>query len=64
MESKPFYLSKTFLFGALSVVVGVAGLFGYADFIPGDDAVQILEVVNGIIIIVLRFLTNQPISVR
>lgn len=61
---KPFYQSKTFWFGALSVLVGAAGLFGFAEFIPGDDTVQIMEVVNGIIIIVLRFLTSEPVSLR
>lgn len=62
--SKEFYRSKTFWFGVLSVVVGVAGLFGYADFVPGDETVQILEVINGIVVIVLRFLTNQGITLR
>lgn len=61
---KEFYKSKTFWFGALSVVVGVAGLFGFADFVPGDETVQIMEVVNGIVIIVLRFITDQGITLR
>ena len=62
--SKEFYRSKTFWFGVLSVLVGVAGLFGFADFVPGDETVQILEVINGIVVIVLRFLTNQGITLR
>ena len=57
--TKKFYRSKTFWFGALSVVIGVAGLFGFADFVPGDETVQIMEVINGIVVIALRFLTNQ-----
>ena len=62
--TKDFYRSKTFWFGALSVVIGVAGLFGYADFVPGDETVQIMEVVNGIVVIVLRFLTNQGVHLK
>ncbi len=62
--NKKFFESKTFWFGALSVLVGVAGLFGFAEFVPGDETVQIMEVVNGIVIIVLRFLTNQGITLR
>ncbi len=61
---KKFYESKTFWFGALSVLVGVAGLFGFADFVPGDETVQWMEVVNGIVVIILRFLTNKGISLR
>ena len=60
--SKKFYESKTFAFGAISVLVGVAGLFGFADFIPGEETVQIMEVVNGIVVILLRFKTNQAIT--
>ena len=62
--SKDFYRSKTFWFGALSVLVGVAGLFGFADFVPGDETVQIMEVINGIVVIALRFLTNQGIHLK
>ena len=62
--SKDFYRSKTFWFGALSVLVGVAGLFGFADFVPGDETVQIMEVINGIVIILLRFVTSGAIHLR
>ena len=62
--TKDFYRSKTFWFGALSVLVGVAGLFGFADFVPGDETVQIMEVINGIVVIALRFLTNQGIHLK
>ena len=61
---KDFWKSKTFWFGVLWVIVGVAGLFGYADYVPDSDVEQIAEIVNGIIIIVLRFLTSQGVALR
>ena len=60
---KEFYKSKTFWFGALWVVLGVAGLFGYADFEPSSDLEQIMEIVNGVLVILLRFLTNKGIKI-
>ncbi len=61
---KEFWKSKTFYFGALWVLIGVAGLFGYGDYVPDTDVEQIAEIVNGIIIIVLRFLSTQKVVLR
>ena len=61
---KEFYKSKTFRFGMLWVLVGIAGLFGYADYVPDSDVEQIAEIVNGIIIVVLRFLTSQKVALK
>lgn len=62
--SKSFKISKTVWFGALWIVVGAAGLFGFADFLPGENVVQIGEIVNGVLIIILRFLTNQGVHIK
>ena len=60
--TKKFYQSKTFWFGVLTVVVGVAGLFGFADYAPSTDLEQAMEIVLGAITILLRFLTKEPVS--
>ena len=62
MEEKKFWQSKTFYFGLLWVLVGVAGSFGYADFVPNEDWDQVGAIVNGLITILLRFLTSKGIT--
>ena len=59
---KKFYASKTFWFGALYVLVAAAGLFGFAEFQPSADLVQIVGLLTGVGIIVLRFLSNKGVS--
>ena len=59
---KSFWKSKTFYFGLLSIVVGVAGLFGYGDFVPDSNIIEYGEILNGLIVIALRFLTKEPIA--
>ena len=59
---KKFYQSKTFWFFILSLVVSVAGLFGFADFSPSTDQTQILAVIVSVVGILLRFLTKEPIE--
>ena len=58
---KKFYESKTFWFAILFGLVSVAGLFGYADYTPGSDTVEIVNVVVAVIVIVLRFVTDKKI---
>ena len=59
---KNFWQSKTFWFFLLSLVVSVAGAFGFADFVPeaafGEIGVAIISVVG----IVLRLITVKPID--
>ena len=62
--AKEFFKSKTFWFGALWVVVGIANLFGFADFQPDTITNDITEIVSGLIIIVLRFKTTQPVKIK
>lgn len=62
MENKKFWQSKTFYFALLSLVVGAAGVFGFAEYQPSGDMVEIGALVNGVLILVLRVLTNKGIK--
>ena len=59
---KDFWKSKTFYFGLLWVLIGVAGLFGYGDFVPGSDVIEWAEIINGLLVIVLRVITKVPLK--
>lgn len=58
---KGFWTSKTFWFNILAIVVAVAGQFGFVGFEP--DA-ELIAVVVGIVNVLLRFLTKQPVTVN
>ena len=60
--TKKFYASKTFWFGALWILVGAASVAGYADFVPSDDVTQIASIVNGVVIILLRYVTDTKVT--
>ena len=60
--NKKFYASKTFWFGALYVLVSAAGALGFAEFQPSADLVNIVGLGTGVLIIVLRALTNKGVS--
>lgn len=59
---KAFYTSKTFWFNALTVIVAVAAYFGFGDFNPNGDTVELGAVIVAVINIILRFVTTQPIK--
>lgn len=59
---KKWYQSKTLWFAILFGIVQVAGLFGYADYTPSGDVAEIVGIVVSVIMIVLRFLTKQPVE--
>jgi len=57
MESKKWYMSKALWLGVLIVAGGIA------EYIAGlPTGVSIPTMIAGIISIVVRFLTNQPLS--
>ena len=64
MNIKWFPKSLTIWFGVLWILVGIANNFGYLNYHPSDLVQEILLVVNGIIIILLRIKTNRPISIK
>ena len=59
---KPFYESKTFWFNVLFLFGAVAAYFGFGNFQPDGDTVELASVVVAIINIVLRFYTSQAVK--
>uniref|UniRef100_A0A6M3ITZ7 Holin n=1 Tax=viral metagenome TaxID=1070528 RepID=A0A6M3ITZ7_9ZZZZ len=62
MQIKKFYISKTLIFFGLTLLVSVAGAFGFADFQVNTEQAEIIGIVVSVVGIVLRFLTKQPIG--
>ena len=61
MDKKPL-ASKTIIFALIFGVVHIAGLLGYADYTPGQDVTEIVNVVAAAVVLVLRLVTNKGIS--
>jgi drug/metabolite transporter (DMT)-like permease len=68
---KQFYLSKTFWFNVLVLVLGVAGVFGFSEFVPSDDVSQQVGQVSALVAaavpvvnILLRFLTDTKLTIK
>ena len=61
MQGKEFWLSKTFWFNVLALVVTVAGAFGFGDHVPADEVGQIALVLVTVVNLVLRFVTKEPV---
>lgn len=59
---KKWYQSKTVWFAALWALVQVAGIFGYADFVPGDDLAYYVNIGVSVIVAVLRAVTDKGIE--
>ena len=60
--NKKWYASKTFRFLILFAAVQVAGLFGYADYTPGTDVAEYIQLGVAVIAAVLRAVTNQGVE--
>lgn len=61
MVGKEFWKSKTFWFNVLSLLVLVAGAFGFNEFEASPEVGQIALVIVTIVNLVLRFVTKEPI---
>lgn len=59
---KKFYVSKTVVFFFLTLLVSVAGLFGFAEFSPSPEQASIIGIVVSVVGIALRFLTKEPVN--
>jgi len=60
---KKFYQSKTFWFNLLTGLVVIAGYFGFGDFQPSQNVVEIIAVIGSAVNLVLRlFFTNEGIG--
>ena len=62
-EVKKVYTSKTIIFSVLFALVNIAAIFGYAEFVPGDDIAQYVNIGVAVIVAILRFLTKEPVSI-
>jgi len=62
IEMKKPWASKTLWFSILFALVALAKIFGYADFVPGDDVVQYVNIGIAVIVAVLRFFTKEPVA--
>ena len=69
MPSKKFYTSKTFWFNVLALLVGVAGVFGFNEFVPSAEVEgqiaatgTLVAALVPIINIFLRFVTDTKIT--
>lgn len=59
---KPFYESKTFWFNLLFLAGAVASYFGFGEFKPSNDSIELAGVLVGVVNIVLRFYTSKGLS--
>ena len=59
---KPFYQSKTFWFNLLFLAGAIASYFGFGDFQPNKDVVELASVVVAVLNIALRFATKEQIT--
>lgn len=62
MDNKPWYTSKTIIFGILFTVVHFAGLVGFGEYSPPTDLVSLLDQIGGLVAILLRLWTTRPIK--
>jgi hypothetical protein len=61
-DGKALLTSKTFWFGALIVINAIAAIFGFKDFQPSGSLKEFVELAVGLIVILLRLKTSQPIT--
>lgn len=62
VEPKKWYESKTLWFFILTLIVSVAGLFGFADFELSPGQAEIIGVIISIIGVLLRAFTKQGVK--
>jgi hypothetical protein len=62
MEVKKWYQSKTLWFFVLSLIVSVAGYFGFADFHPSAGQEELIGIIISVMGILLRAFTNKGVE--
>ena len=62
---KDWYTSKTLWFGILSLIVALAGIFGFNEWQPTADVSGAITAIVAIINIVLRvYFTDKPLVLK
>jgi len=59
---KKWYQSKTLWFSILFALVNIAGVFGFAEFVPGDELVNYVNIGISVIVALLRVFTSEGIQ--
>ena len=59
---KKWYASKILWFSVLYALVNIAGIFGFAEFVPGDDISQYVSIGVSVVVAVLRAFTNKGVE--
>lgn len=54
MQTKAWYTSKTVWFSVLYIIVGLAEVFGYTDFVPTTNVAELLTVLGMVVQLILR----------
>ncbi len=62
MDAKKWYLSKTFWFNGVALVVMVLGAFGYTGEVPQEWGVYVPAIVAVVNLVLRSFFTEQPLS--
>jgi len=62
-QEKKFYMSRTVWFNVLTAAVALAGLFGFADFQPSENAAETIAIVIAAANLVLRYITKRGIEI-
>ena len=71
MNAKDILSSKTFWFNLVVLVIAIAGVFGFKEYVPSledqeaiDSIVLLVAAIVPVVNLVLRtFFTNEPVSV-
>lgn len=62
MEGKDFYKSKTFWANTIAIIVSLTGVFGLDLNLDAESQTAIVGTIMGVVNIVLRFTTKEPIK--
>ena len=62
MDAKKWYLSKTFWFNGVALVVMVLGAFGYTGEVPQEWGVYVPAIVALVNLVLRSFFTEQPLT--
>lgn len=62
METKPFWASKTLWVNAVALVAAVTGAFSIDLGLDAETQTAVVAAVMGVVNIVLRFVTGNPVG--